>query len=160
MLNVNSCSPALLLWVRITTRRLLHTEREWDQYRKPVTTPWSQPGTQSCCPKHTQGNRGIPAKSLQADLSKVAGQGLLCKLQHASALVEGAAHAFQNLLALILNLSYKRKGWLQYYRICSKILTVLSSFLKTSQQPVIQVANAPTRLRTKDWNYNSIHDIN
>lgn len=77
--------------------------------QKPVTTPWSQPDTQSRCPKHTQENRGIPAKSLQADLSKVAGQGLLCKLQHASALLEGAACAFQTLLALILNLSYKEE---------------------------------------------------
>lgn len=103
------------------------------------------PDAQSLCPEHTQGNRGLPAKS-RPDLSK-AGSRTRAALQAATcqhSLVEEVAHIFQNLLALVLNLSYKEEG-LQYYRICSKILTVLSSFLKT----VLQVANASTRLCTK-----------
>lgn len=75
-------------------------------------------------------------------------KGWLCKLQHATTLVEEVAHAFRNLLALVLNLSYKEEG-LQYYRICSKILTILLSFLKTSQQPVLQIANTSTWRCTK-----------
>lgn len=150
MLSVNSSSPLLLLRVQITTRQLLCTERGWGWHRKSVTVPWSHLTQQSLCPEHTQGNRGFPAKSLQADLSK-AGSRTRAALQDATcqhSLVEEVVHRFQNLLALVLNVSYKEEG-LQYYRICSKILTVLSSSLKTSQQPVLQVANASTKLCTR-----------
>ena len=61
---------------------------------------------------------------------------------------EGVARAFQNFLALLLNLFYKKER-LQYHRICSKILMILSSFLKTRQQLVLHVANAPTILCAK-----------
>lgn len=106
------------------------------------------PDTQSAqnTPRGTGGFQQSHSKQICP--KQAAGQGLLCKLQHASTLLEEVAHIFQNWLALVLNLSYKEEG-LQYYRICSKILTVLSSFLKTNQQPVLQVANASTRLCTK-----------
>ena len=95
-------------------------------------------------------NTGIPGKqSLRTALFKAAG-GTRAALRVATRerSDEGVAHAFQNLLALLLNLFYKKEG-LQYHRICSKILTILSSFLKTSQQLVLQVANASTILCAK-----------
>lgn len=130
-------------------RELLCTEREWGWHRKPVTTPGSHLTHRACVQNTPRGTGGFQqSHSKQICPKQAAEQGLLCKLQHASTLAEEVAHIFQNLLALVLNVSYKEEG-LQYYRICSKILTVLSSFLKTSQQPVLQVANASARLCTK-----------
>lgn len=54
---------------------------------------------------------------------------------------EGVAREFQKVLALLLNLFYKKEG-LQYHRIRTKILKILSTFLRTSQQLVLQVANS------------------
>lgn len=113
---------------------------------------WLHPGanlTHRACVQNTpRGTGGFQqSHSKQICPKQAVGQGLLCKLQHASTLVQEVAHTFQNLLALVLNLSYEEEG-LEYCRIYSKILTILSSFLKTSQQQ-IQVANTPTRLCTK-----------
>lgn len=95
-------------------------------------------------------NRGIPGKqSLQTALFEaVSGTRAALKVATRERSDEGVAHAFQNLLALLLNLFYKKEG-LQYHRICSKILKILSPFLKTSQQLVLQVASAPTILCAK-----------
>lgn len=140
MLTVNSSSPLLLLRVQITTRQLLCTGRGWGWHRKPVTVPWSHLTHRACVQNTPRGTGAFQHLSKAGSRTRAALQAATC--QHS--LVEEVAHIFQNLLALVLNLSYKEEG-LQYYRICSKILTVLSSFLKT----VLQVANASTRLCTK-----------
>lgn len=95
-------------------------------------------------------NRGFleNSRSQQLCSKQSGGQEPLWKLLRTSALMKGSHNHFKICWLLLLNLFYKKEG-LQYHRICSKILTIFSSFLKTSQQLVIWVAKAPTILCAK-----------
>lgn len=85
-----------------------------------------------------QVSRGIPGnRALETALLKA-----LSRTRAALQVTTRQHPAFQTSLPLFFSLSYEKEG-LEYHRICSKLPSILQSFLQTSQQVALQVANAP-----------------